>query len=223
VRVYEAGDASSCHSIACWAYKTQPFYRNTGILLWLRLTPHLGLRPSRSINPQKVHSPLARNPSSLPFPSTGAHKRPSHTTHRRALSAKSRVHQRPCREVQVRRANRRDARKRQRRRAHRKASSSTRPRALECRDVRLFWAEADGCLQHGGSGCAVSASRQMWRTTSQSPHSTHCRHDMQLTCDTRRGMAVYAGRDVNKLKNKGGKWKYVPHSFCAALSFPPLG
>jgi DNA-3-methyladenine glycosylase II len=23
-------------------------------------------------------------------------------------------------------------------------------------------------------------------------------------------MAVYAGRDVNKLKNKGGKWKYVP-------------
>jgi hypothetical protein len=22
-------------------------------------------------------------------------------------------------------------------------------------------------------------------------------------------MAVYAGRDVNKLKNKGGKWKYV--------------
>ena len=25
----------------------------------------------------------------------------------------------------------------------------------------------------------------------------------------RRGMAVYAGRDVNKLKSKGGKWKYV--------------
>ncbi|KAG9190750.1 DNA-3-methyladenine glycosylase II [Alternaria panax] len=24
-----------------------------------------------------------------------------------------------------------------------------------------------------------------------------------------RGMAVYAGRDVNKLKNKGGKWKYM--------------
>ncbi|KAI1525157.1 DNA-3-methyladenine glycosylase [Pyrenophora tritici-repentis] len=25
----------------------------------------------------------------------------------------------------------------------------------------------------------------------------------------RRGMAVYAGRDVNKLKSKGGKWKYM--------------
>jgi hypothetical protein len=26
-------------------------------------------------------------------------------------------------------------------------------------------------------------------------------------------MAVYAGRDVNKLKSKGGKWKYAPPSF----------
>jgi opacity protein-like surface antigen len=27
--------------------------------------------------------------------------------------------------------------------------------------------------------------------------------------NNRRGMAVYMGRDVSKLKNKGGKWKYV--------------
>lgn len=32
-----------------------------------------------------------------------------------------------------------------------------------------------------------------------------------LTC-YRRGMAAYVGRDVSKLKNKGGKWKYVPPS-----------
>ena len=24
-----------------------------------------------------------------------------------------------------------------------------------------------------------------------------------------RGMAVYVGKDVNKLRNKGGKWKYM--------------
>lgn len=26
-------------------------------------------------------------------------------------------------------------------------------------------------------------------------------------------MAAYMGRDVSKLKNKGGKWKYVPRSY----------
>lgn len=32
----------------------------------------------------------------------------------------------------------------------------------------------------------------------------------------RRGMAVYVGRDVSKLKNKGGKWK------CDILQYPAL-
>ncbi|KAF1834975.1 DNA glycosylase [Decorospora gaudefroyi] len=33
-----------------------------------------------------------------------------------------------------------------------------------------------------------------------------------------RGMAVYAGRDVNKLKNKGGKWKYMSEQEMEAMA-----
>lgn len=34
-------------------------------------------------------------------------------------------------------------------------------------------------------------------------------------------MAAYVGRDVSKLKNKGGKWKYVPPSFPLFTSYCP--
>lgn len=38
----------------------------------------------------------------------------------------------------------------------------------------------------------------------------------------RRGMAIYAGRDVSKLKNKGGKWKYVSSVSPRTSNAPPL-
>lgn len=35
-------------------------------------------------------------------------------------------------------------------------------------------------------------------------------------------MAAYIGRDVSKLKNKGGKWKYVPSSRAYYHAIQPL-
>jgi hypothetical protein len=34
-------------------------------------------------------------------------------------------------------------------------------------------------------------------------------------------MATYIGRDTSKLKNKGGKWKYVPLPIYARIAYPP--
>lgn len=52
-------------------------------------------------------------------------------------------------------------------------------------------------------------------------HNISCRSEAAIVAATRktlltlhrRGMAAYAGRDVAKLKSKGGKWKYVPSPF----------
>jgi hypothetical protein len=148
-----------------------------------QLTLRLGVRTSSSINPQKVHGALPGHASCLPFASPSPHERPPHITHRRALPAKSRVYQWPCREIHDRRTNRRDACKRQRRRAHPEASSSKRTRAVECRDVRLFWSETDGCLLNWGSGCTVSAfpsTTCAWtRRCGERRRSLHVPHPLQ--------------------------------------------
>jgi DNA-3-methyladenine glycosylase II len=40
---------------------------------------------------------------------------------------------------------------------------------------------------------------------------------------TRRGMAIYIGRDISRLKSKGGKWKYVqPPSRFPLTTKPPF-
>lgn len=57
----------------------------------------------------------------------------------------------------------------------------------------MFWPEENGYILDGRFGCTVGA-----------PFSYS---EASLTLD-RRGVAVYLGRDIAKLKSKGGKWKY---------------
>jgi hypothetical protein len=79
---------------------------------------------------------------------------------------------------------------------------------MVCRDVLLLRVEADGYPLNWRSRSAVSAIHDytiLGRTT--------------WLRSVRRGMATYIGKDVSKMKAKGGgKWKYMPEKDMLEIS-----
>jgi hypothetical protein len=115
-----------------------------------------GLWSSRRIDQEEVHRTVRRHAPSVSITSTSHRKRPTNTTHRRPVSAQSRVYFRARREICKWRAHCANARKRQRRRTYRETRSSPGPRPLERGDVCMFRTKANGCLQYGRPRRAVS-------------------------------------------------------------------
>jgi hypothetical protein len=56
------------------------------------------------------------------------------------------------------------------------------------------------------------------QTQTEPAHSLHPPLPTKLTALSRRGMATYMGRDISKLKAKGGKWKYMTESEMLSLA-----